>query len=89
MVIDKRKVELAKCLEKRSVDELDKYIQANKETLNEEMVKVWEDADNEQREAIVNKLISSNDLVSCKLKCQANRWLKEHGLVHEIGRCKQ
>lgn len=89
MVIDKRRTDLAKCLENRSVKKLDDYIKKNKETLNATLVEAWEKANDEDKEAILNKLISSNQLVSNKLKCEANRWLKQHGFVHEIGRCRQ
>ena len=89
MVIDKRRTDLAKCLENRSVKKLDDYIKKNKETLNATLVEAWEKANDEDKEAILNKLISSNKLVSNKLKCEANRWLKQHGFVHEIGRCRQ
>jgi len=84
-----KRIDLAKCLEKQSVEELDKYIKANKEELNKELVKAWEVAEAEQRTAILNKLISNNPYVSNVLKCQANRWLKANGYGHEIGRCKQ
>lgn len=89
MVIDKRRSDFAKCLESRSVKKLDNYIKKNKDTLNKTMVEAWEKANKEDREAILNKLISTNELVSNKLKCEANRWLKQHGFVHEIGRCRQ
>ena len=89
MIIDKRRTDLAKCLEHNSVKKLDDYIKKNKETLNKTMVEAWEKADDEDKKAILNKLISTNPLVNNQLKCQANRWLKEHGFVHEIGRCRQ
>lgn len=89
MVIDKRRSEFAKCLEHHSVKKLDNYIQENKETLNKPMVEAWEQADDDGKKAILNKLISTNPLVNNKLKCEANRWLKKHGFVHEIGRCRQ
>lgn len=88
MLITPKEVEFAKVLEKESVEALDKHVRADKETF-EDFIKVWDKATDDNKEAILYKLIATNKLVSNKLKSKANRWIKENGLAHTIGRCKE
>lgn len=79
MLITQEDIDFAKCLEKESVEALEKYARTNPETFKK-FLEVWDSADEINRKAILYKLISINKLVNAKLKSKANHWLKKHEL---------
>ena len=82
--ITKYSVELAHCLEKESVEELDKFIETHQEEYSKEMIEAWRVAKFEVKQLAMYKMIANKTNVDNKLRCKARRWLKEHGSSEEI-----
>ena len=82
--ISKYSVELAKCLEKESIEELDKFVEEHQKDLDKKMVKAWRVAKREVKELTLYKMIANKTNVDNKLRCKARRWLREHGSSAEV-----
>ena len=82
--INKYAIELANVIEKRSVEELDKFIQEHKDNYEPEFIKRWEKASETVKMMTLCKIACNQNLVSKKTKKWAKKWLTEHGFSEVI-----
>ena len=82
--ISKYVIERDAVLEKRSIEELDKFIQANKKEYDRTFLTRWEKASEEVKMITLCKMICNCTRVSKKTQEWARKWLHKKGMLETI-----
>lgn len=76
--VDVYLAELAECLKKDSVEELEAFVEAHKGLFEKEFLDKWAEGGRTAKLICLYKLMANNPCVPNNMKCYARQWLKDH-----------